>query len=74
MNIASNFLEKGFIELELECLTASQNIDFITNTPLAFFYISLIIIDEDPQLTLDLTLAPPIDYNNYNVNMPIKTY
>ena len=73
-NVASNFLEKGYLELELECITTTQNIDFITNQPLQFFYISLIIIDQDPELTKDLTLAPPIDYNNYNINIPIKQY
>jgi hypothetical protein len=74
LNVASNFLEKGYLELELECITTTQNIDFITNQPLQFFYISLIIIDQDPELTKDLTLAPPIDYNNYNINIPIKQY
>ncbi len=74
LNIVSIFLEKGFIELELECVTTSQNIDFITGQPLQFFYISLIIIDQDPELTKDLTLAPPNDYNNFNVNMSIKQY
>jgi hypothetical protein len=74
LNVASNFLEKGFIELELECITTTQNIDFITGQTLQFFYISLIIIDQDPELTKDLTLAPPIDYNNYNINMPIRPY
>jgi hypothetical protein len=59
-NVASNFLEKGYLELELECITTTQNIDFITNQPLQFFYISLIIIDQDPELTKDLTLAPPM--------------
>ena len=74
MNVASNFLEKGFIELELECITTTQNIDFITGQTLQFFYISLIIIDQDAELTKDLTLAPPIDYNNYNANIPIRPY
>ena len=36
-NVASNFLEKGYLELELECITTSQNIEFITNQPLQFF-------------------------------------
>ncbi len=52
----------------------NTNIDFITGQTLQFFYISLIIIDQDPELTKDLTLAPPIDYNNYNINIPIKNY
>jgi hypothetical protein len=74
LNVSSNFLEKGFIELELECITTTQNIEFISGQTLQFFYISLIIIDQDPDLTKDLTLAPPIDYNNYNVNIPIRNY
>ena len=74
LNISSNFLEKGFIDLELECITTSQNIDFITGQTLHFFYISLIIVDEDVEVTSDLTLAPPIDYNNYNINIHIRPY
>ena len=73
-HVSSNFLEKGYIEIELECITATTSINYITSTPLNLFYISLIIIDEDPELTKDLTLAPPIDYNNYNINLPIRPY
>ena len=74
LNIPSNFLNRGLIELELECPSATSSIDFITGLPLKTFYISLIIVDVDPELTKDLTLAPPIDYNNYNVNIPIRPY
>ena len=74
VNVSSNFLSTGYIEFELECPNASSNIDFITNSPLKNFYISLVIVDIDPELTKDLTLAPPIDYNTYNVNMPIRPY
>ena len=73
-HVSSNFLSNGYIEIELECITATASINFITSTPLNLFYISLIIIDEDVELTKDLTLAPPIDYNTYNVNMPIRPY
>ena len=73
-NIPSNFLQKGFIEMELESPTATSSIDFVTGLPLKTFYISLIIIDQDPELTKDLTLAPPIDYNNYNVNIYFRHY
>ena len=73
-HVSSNFLEKGYIDIELECITATTSINYITSTPLNLFYISLIIIDEDPEITKDLTLAPPIDYNNYNNNMPIRPY
>jgi hypothetical protein len=37
LNVASNFSEKGFIELELECITTTQNIDFITGQTLQFY-------------------------------------
>ena len=70
INIPTNFLQNSYVDFELECPTATSAISFITN--LGTFYISLIIIDEDPELTHDLTLAPPIDYKNYNVNQPIR--
>ncbi len=72
-HVSSNFLEKGYIEVELECIGAIANIAF-TSVWMRYFFISLIIIDEDVEVTKDLTLAPPIDYNNYNVNMPIRPY
>ncbi len=49
-------------------------VKLITSKPLITFIIILIIVDEDPILTKELTLAPPVDYNHYNVNMPIKQY
>ncbi len=73
LNIPSNFLSKGFIEMELEIPSqTSLSIAFVNN--LITFSLTLIIIDVDPELTLDNTLAPPIDYNNYNVNIPIRPY
>ena len=73
LNIPSNFLSKGFIEMELEIPSqTSLSIAFVNN--LITFCLTLIIIDVDPELTLDNTLAPPIDYNNYNVNIPIRPY
>ena len=73
-HVSSNFLTKGLIEIELEAPTAVQNIGFFTGSILTLFFITLVIIDEDVELTKDLTLAPPIDYNNYNVNIPIRNY
>ena len=60
--------------MELECPAATANIDFLTNKPLNTLFVNLIIVDEDPILTKDLTLAPPIDYKHYNTNMPIRQY
>ena len=76
INVPANLLSLGYIDLELE--VPSQNttsIDFLTGSPLGFvFFLNLIIIDEDPELTTDTTLAPPIDYKNYHNNIPIKPY
>jgi len=73
LNIPSNFLSKGFIEMELEVPSqTSLSIAFVNN--LVNFCLTLIIIDVDPELTLDNTLAPPFDSNNYNINFPIKQY
>ncbi len=43
--------------MELECPSATANIDFITNKLLNTFFINLIIVDDDPIVTKDLTLA-----------------
>ena len=75
INIPSNFLSNGYIDMELECPSQTTTaIDFITNSPLSNFYINLVIIDEDLELTKDTVLAPPINMSNYNVNIPIKMY
>jgi hypothetical protein len=74
INVPTNIFGQGYIDIELECPSASANIEFLTGKPLNTFFINLIVVDEDPILTKDLTLAPPIDYNNYNINMPIKNY
>jgi hypothetical protein len=72
-HVSSNFLEKGYIDVELECVGAVADITF-PSTWMRYVYLSLVIIDEDVEVTKDLTLAPPIDYNNYNINMPIRPY
>ena len=74
INVPTNIFSQGYIDIELECPSATVNIDFLTNKPLSTFLINLIIVDEDPILTKDLILAPPIDYNNYNINIPIRPY
>jgi len=73
INIPTNFLSNGYIDMELECPSASTSITF-TGGVLSNFYINLIIVDEDMEITNDNILAPPIDYKNYNNNFPIKQY
>jgi hypothetical protein len=73
LSIPSNFLSKGFIEMELEVPSQiTTAINFISGLP--NFNVNLIIIDVDPELTLDNTLAPPFDLKNYNNNFPINQY
>ena len=74
LSIPSNFLSKGFIEMELELPSQITTAISFTGTALASFFVNLIIIDVDPELTLDNTLAPPFDLKNYNVNFPINQY
>jgi hypothetical protein len=74
VNVPTNILSQGYIDIELECPAATANIDFLTGRPLNTLFLNLVIVDEDMELTKDLTLAPPIDYKNYNTNMPIRQY
>ena len=74
LSIPPNFLSKGFIEMELEVPSQTSTAIGFTGTALQQFYLNLIIIDVDPELTLDNTLAPPFDLKNYNVNFPINQY
>ena len=75
VNIPSNFLSNGYIDMELEFPNQTTSyIDFITNYPLYNFYIIFVIVDEDLEITNDTVLAPPINMNNYHINYPIKQY
>ncbi len=75
INVPHNFLNLGYIDIELERPNQTTTaIDYITDNPLNNLYINLDIIDEDPEITTDTILAPPIDMKHYNVNMPIKQY
>ena len=43
-HVSSNFLEKGYIEIELESITAGTNINYFTNQ-LNYFFISFSILE-----------------------------
>ncbi len=61
LSIPSNFLSRGFYDMELEVpAQTTASINFLS-TALLTFFLSLIIVDVDPELTLDSTLAPPFD-------------
>ena len=71
------FFTLGYIDIELECpsQTSTTSIDFITSNPLNNLYINFVIIDEDPEITTDTKLAPPINMSQYNAgHLPIKLY
>ena len=54
----------GYIDLELECPTATAAATLIGITPpLNTISINLVIIDEDLEQTKDNTLAPQINHN-----------
>lgn len=65
INIPSNFLQSGYIDLEIESTNTTANIDFITSAPLTKFFITVVIIDEDDVQTQDPNLAPPVDLKLY---------
>ena len=52
INVPSNFLSNGYIDVELECPSqTSTAIDFISGNPLSNFYMTLVIVDEDLERT-----------------------
>ena len=74
LNVPSNFLQNGYIDIQIESPVVAANIDFFTSSPLNKFFISLIIIDEDDEETQDETLAAKVEFKNYGrLGMPIRT-
>ena len=74
LNVPSNFLQNGYIDIQIESPVVTANIDFFTSSPLNKFFISLIVIDEDDEETQDETLAAKVDFKNYGrLAMPIRT-
>jgi hypothetical protein len=65
LNVPSKFLQCGYIDVQVESPVVAGNVDFITGFPLSKFFISLIIIDEDDEMTQDDTLAPSVEFKNY---------
>ena len=74
LNVPINFLQNGYIDVQVESPVVTANIDFFTGSPLNKFFLSLIIIDEDDEETQDETLAAKVEYKNYGrLGMPIRT-
>ena len=74
LNVPTNFLLNGYIDIQLESPIVTGNVDFLTSTPLNKFFLSLIIVDEDDEKTDDSTLSAPINYKNFGQGgMTIRT-
>ena len=74
LNVPPNFLQCGYIDVQVESPIVTGNVDFISSFPLSRFFISLIIVDEDDEETQDETLAAKVDFKNYGrLAMPIRT-
>ena len=74
LNVPINFLQNGYIDVQVESPVVTANIDFFTGSPLNKFFLSLIIIDEDNEETNDNNLAPSVEFKNYGrLGMPIRT-
>ena len=67
-------LKNKHIDVQIESPVVTANIDFFTGSPLNKFFISLIIIDEDDEMTQDETLSNQVEFKNYGrLGMPIRT-
>ena len=74
LNVPSNFLQNGFIDVQIESPVVTSNIDFFTSSPLNKFFISLIVIDEDDEETQDESLAAKVEYKIFGrLGMPVRT-
>ena len=69
LNVPSNFLQKGYIEFEIEYPNSSYD---ITSTEFKNSNFSLVITDEDNQQVSDNNNI--VDFSKMNINVPIKYY
>ena len=69
LNVPSNFLQKGYVELEIEYLNPSYD---ITTTEFKNSNFSLVITDEDNKQVSNNNNI--VDFKNLNINVPIKYY
>ena len=69
LNVPSNFLQKGYVELEIEYLNPSYD---ITSAEFKNSNFSLVITDEDNKQVSNNNNI--VDFKNLNINVPIKYY
>ena len=69
LNVPSNFLQKGYVELEIEYLNPSYD---ITTAEFKNSNFSLVITDEDNKQVSNNNNI--VDFKNLNINVPIKYY
>lgn len=67
-----NFLQNGYIDLELET-NSIANVDYFTGSPLSKFFITCIIVDDDDEQTQDPNLAAPVNLHLFGqLGQPIR--
>ncbi len=72
-NVPTNFLLKGYIDVEIEVPIVNTNITF-TGGALNRFMLTFVIVDEDDEEIKDPNIAQTVDYKNYGrLGMPIRT-
>ena len=69
LNVPSNFLQKGYVELEIEYPNSSYD---ITTAEFKNSNFSLVITDEDNKQVSNNNNI--VDFKNLNINVPIKYY
>jgi len=69
LNVPSNFLQKGYVEFEIEYPNSSYD---ITTAEFKNSNFSLVITDEDNKQVSDNNNI--VDFKNLNINVPIKYY
>ena len=68
------FLSKGYIEVEIEAPIVTQDVIFITSSPLNGFLSTFIIVDEDDEEVQDNNLRQNVDLKNFcRLGAPIRT-
>ena len=65
LNVPPNFLQCGYIDIQVESPIVTGNVDFISGFPLSIFFISLIIVDKDDKVTQDEILSANVEHKNY---------
>ncbi len=74
LNVLPNFLQCGYIDIQVESPIITGNADFLIGFPFSKYFISLITVHEDDETMQDETLAPSQEFKKYGcLGIPIRT-